>query len=254
MGGFRHGGYFFLNWLTVLLTTLVAQSFGERAVAARSMPALARLDALFEHIFIGPRIQQDLHSPCHCALYSMSGETRRKSTACIPPTAFSHPTSLVLRAFPGRNGHERKDGPDYCSRLECGMSKKQHACLPAPAVAAQCLMTPGCLSSMPCLPALISLAPCSHHAHLHACRWLLRERLGGLESIGWRWPLAAGAGTPAYRASLRPLACTMAALLFCEAHVHPLPPRPLDCRSPISRCGLAGSSGLASLPTPSACS
>ncbi|KAL4427647.1 hypothetical protein ABPG75_001736 [Micractinium tetrahymenae] len=28
MGGLRHGGYFFLNWLTVLLTTLVAQSFG----------------------------------------------------------------------------------------------------------------------------------------------------------------------------------------------------------------------------------
>lgn len=25
MGGLRHGGYFFLNWLTVLLSTLVAQ-------------------------------------------------------------------------------------------------------------------------------------------------------------------------------------------------------------------------------------
>lgn len=28
MGGLRHGGYFFLNWLTVLLTVLVAQSIG----------------------------------------------------------------------------------------------------------------------------------------------------------------------------------------------------------------------------------
>lgn len=25
MGGLRHGGYFFFNWLTVLLSTLVAQ-------------------------------------------------------------------------------------------------------------------------------------------------------------------------------------------------------------------------------------
>lgn len=28
MGGLRHGGYFFLNWLSVLLSTLVAQSVG----------------------------------------------------------------------------------------------------------------------------------------------------------------------------------------------------------------------------------
>ncbi|KAI7845331.1 hypothetical protein COHA_001172 [Chlorella ohadii] len=28
MGGLRHGGYFFLNWLTVLLSTLVAQTLG----------------------------------------------------------------------------------------------------------------------------------------------------------------------------------------------------------------------------------
>lgn len=28
MAGLRHGGYFFLNWLSVMLSTLVAQAFG----------------------------------------------------------------------------------------------------------------------------------------------------------------------------------------------------------------------------------
>lgn len=41
MGGLRHGGYFFLNWLTVLLTTLVAQSFGEWALPALRWASLA---------------------------------------------------------------------------------------------------------------------------------------------------------------------------------------------------------------------
>ena len=116
MGGLRHGGYFFLNWLTVLLSTLVAQTFGGCRPGGASITA-ACLPG-----------QGGARTACRL---EEGGRARRAGRQCCrawrprPQGALALPCPTVLlalpappppcRPVPGGDRDGCQDGADDCS-------------------------------------------------------------------------------------------------------------------------------------------
>lgn len=100
MGGLRHGGYFFLNWLTVLLTTLVAQSFGEAGlcVCARIHLAISASEQATEarHLTVAPHPVSTLCTGLFLGATVMNAKTAQTIAAGQIAVQKQHACSVVM--------------------------------------------------------------------------------------------------------------------------------------------------------------
>lgn len=86
MGGLRHGGYFFCNWLTVLLSTLVAQVGAACAMCIVASPEshcpAASLSLLPLQLYIG-RLMRPMRAETSLAFVPLFG--RPWACLLVPP-------------------------------------------------------------------------------------------------------------------------------------------------------------------------